>query len=247
MNTGNLYIIVPVYNESRSIYDLLGIYTQVLPGLGLFHQLLVIYDCSQDDSPYWIDRAACGCAALNLECLRHKPNKGLHGVLNTSLGWLAGCLGENNLLVTMDGDNAHNPWLIPDIMRKVRQGADIIVASLYCEGSRIYGLTRGRRVLSYVAGWLYWLSWRLSGVKDYTFLYRMYRGAVLLPLLHESGPSYLRQLGFTCSSELLRRVAGPATACFEVPIILRYANKMGASNMRVLRTVLKTLRMLEQK
>lgn len=67
----------------------MGTYTQVLPGLGLFHQLLVIDDCSQDDSPYWIDRAAREFAALNLECLRHEPNKGLHGVLNTSLGWPA--------------------------------------------------------------------------------------------------------------------------------------------------------------
>lgn len=92
----------------------------------------------------------------------------------------------------MDDDNTHNPWLIPDMLRKIRQGADIVVASRYCEGSRIHGLTRGRRVLSYVAGWLYRLRWRLPGVKDYTCLYRMYRGAVLLPLLRESGPSYLR-------------------------------------------------------
>ncbi len=247
MSASQLHIILPVYNEGRSIHDLLAAYARLLPGLGLSHRVLVIDDCSQDDSPYWIDRAAREFSALNLECLRHEPNQGLHGVLNTGLGRLAGRLGPDDLLVTMDGDNTHNPFLIKDMLQKIQQGADIVIASRYCEGSRIHGLTRGRRILSYVAGLLYRLRWRLPGVKDYTCLFRMYRGSAVLPLLQEAGPAFLREQGFTCSSELLRRLAGPDTVCVEVPMILRYANKVGASNMRVLRTVLKTLRMLGKK
>ena len=244
MPASKLYVILPVYNEGRSIYDLLAAYAGLLPVLSLGgHQIMVIDDHSQDDSPYWIDRAAREFSGLNLTCLRHEANQGLHGVLNTGLG-LLGQLGEDDLLVTMDGDNTHNPFLIREMLAKIEQGADIVIASRYCEGSRISGLTPMRIILSYVAGLLYRLRWRIPGVKDYTCLFRMYRGGVVLPLLGGQGPAYLGEQGFTCSSELLRRLAAPGVVCVEAPMILRYANKVSASNMRVLRTVLKTLRML---
>lgn len=244
MSTSKLYILLPVYNEGQSIYDLLAAYARLLPELGLEHQVLVIDDGSQDDSPYWIDRAAREFSGLNLACHRHDPNQGLHGVLNTGLGLLADQLGHDDLLVTMDGDNTHNPFLIKEMLAKVEQGADVVLASRYCPGSRISGLSLGRIILSYVAGWLYRLRWRIPGVRDYTCLFRMYRGSMVLPRLQKQGPAYLRERGFTCSAELLRLVAAPGVVCVEVPMILRYANKVGASNMRVLRTVLKTLRML---
>jgi dolichol-phosphate mannosyltransferase len=247
MPASKLYIILPVYNEGRSIHDLLAAYARLLPGLDLAHQVLVIDDCSQDDSPYWIDRAVRDFPEVNLVCHRHDPNLGLHGVLNTGLGLLAGQLGQNDLLVTMDGDNTHNPFLIREMLAKIEQGADIVIASRYCEGSRISGLSRAREILSQVAGRLYRLRWGIPGVKDYTCLFRMYRGTMVLPLLSGPGPVYLRERGFTCSSELLRRLAAPEAVCVEVPMILRYANKVGASNMKVTRTVLKTLRMLWKK
>ncbi|MBI4800510.1 MAG: glycosyltransferase family 2 protein [Desulfarculus sp.] len=239
-----LYVILPVYNEGQSIHGLLAVYARLLPGLSLGHQVLVIDDHSQDDSPYWIDRAAREFEALNLTCLRHPANQGLHGVLNTGLGLLAGVLRPQDLLVTMDGDNTHNPHLIKEMLAKVEQGADVVIASRYCEASRISGLSRARVVLSWGAGLLYRLRWRIPGVKDYTCLFRLYRGEAVLPLLREGGPVYLREQGFTCSSELLRRLAAPGLVCVEVPMILRYANKLGASNMKVLGTVMKTLRML---
>lgn len=239
-----LFVILPVYNEGRSIYELLAAFDRLLPGLGLAHQVLVIDDHSQDDSPYWIEKAVREFEDLDLTCLRHPANQGLHGVLNTGLGLLAGVLRPQDLLVTMDGDNTHNPHLIKEMLAKVEQGADVVIASRYCEASRISGLGWGRVVLSMGAGLLYRLRWRIPGVRDYTCLFRLYRGAVVLPLLQGQGPVYLREQGFTCSSELLRRLAAPGLVCVEVPMILRYANKLGASNMKVLRTVMKTLRML---
>ena len=148
---GKLYIILPVYNEGQSIYHLLEAYSRLLPSLGLPHQILVIDDHSQDDSPAWIARAASEFSGLNLHTLRHPVNQGLHGVLNTGLGLLEG-LGPDDLLLTMDGDNTHNPFLLKEMLPKIEQGADIVIASRYCEASRISGLTRARVILSYRGG-----------------------------------------------------------------------------------------------
>lgn len=240
---GRLFVILPVYNEGRAIHDLLAVYDRLLAELGLAHCLLVIDDCSADDSPQWIARAQRDFPGLNITAHRHAANQGLAGALNTGLGLLEGFTDED-LLVTMDGDNTHNPMLLKEMLSKVEQGADIVIASRYCEQSRISGLDPLRVLLSHGASWLYRLRWGIPGVKDYTCLYRLYAGPVVRRFLDAGAAPHLAEKGFTCSSELLRKMARQAQVCVESPMILRYANKVGASNMRLMKTIAGTLKLL---
>lgn len=178
----------------QAIHDLLASYARVLPRLGLEHHILVVDDHSADDSAQWVERARQDFGGLNLTLHRHQVNRGLHGVLNTALGALEG-LEDGDLLVTMDGDNTHNPFLLPEMLAKIEQGADIVIASRYCEQSRISGLSRLRVLLSWGAGWLYRLAWGIPGVRDYTCLFRMYRGRLINQLRGQDAPPYLRQRG----------------------------------------------------
>jgi dolichol-phosphate mannosyltransferase len=145
----------------------------------------------------------------------------------------------------MDGDNTHNPFLIKSMLEKIEQGADVVIASRYCEQSRVIGLSGFRGLLSYIAKFFYKLRWNIKGVSDYTCLYRSYTGAIVNKFLENRDcGAPLSEVGFTCSPEILLHMSLYNPVIVEVPMILRYSDKVGASNMRILRTVWQTLIML---
>lgn len=235
-------VVLPVYNEGESIYNLLRKYNDLTTELKL--KVLVVDDCSKDDSDAWIKRSVEDFPSLSINSLRHEINLGLQGALKT--GFESVSLVPGDLLVTMDGDNTHNPYLLRGMCQKVDEGADIVIASRYCEQSRIAGLSGFRKLLSYGARLLYSMIWRIDGVKDYTCLFRMYRAETVMEFKNRYRDRLIEEKGFTCVPEVLRKMATPGTVVVEVPMILVYSDKLSASNMKIMKTVLQTLRVMSK-
>ena len=240
---GVVYAVLPVYNEGRSIYTLLHRFVELQKYVDRKLVLCVVDDASTDDSPEWIARACAEIAEPEIRVLRHEKNMGLRGALNSGIAAVAEADSED-IVVTMDGDNTHNPALVPDMLAKIRQGADIVVASRYQDGARTTGLSTGRKLLSHVARVVYTLRWRLPGVRDYTCSFRAFRGSIVSAMVGTFGADPLKADGFACSAEMLRKAASVAEVIVEVPMILRYSDKEMRSNMKIVRTILCTLGML---
>jgi dolichol-phosphate mannosyltransferase len=239
-----IFILLPVHNESKGIYFLLESYSKIAKHLPDAFIIYVINDASTDDSYEWIQRAILDFTNIKIIVFTHLKNLGLAGALNTAFDSLKN-IQPNDLIVTMDGDNTHNPFLIKSIIEKIEQGADIVIASRYCEQSRIIGLSKFRKLLSFIARVFYQLRWNLHGVRDYTCLYRGYTGSIIIKFLERNKAGFpLREVGFTCSPEILLQMSNFDPVIVEVPMILRYSDKVGQSNMRILRTVKQTLRLL---
>ena len=149
--------------------------------------------------------------------------------------------GDRDIVLTMDADNSHIPGLIPSMVRVVREGYDVVIASRYRPGAQIVGLTRRRRVLSFGASWMFRVLFPIPGVRDYTCGFRAYRGALLRRVLAEN-PSFISEKGFSVMVDILLklRTLEPAVAMTEVPLLLRYDWKKGASKMDVRQTVVDT-------
>lgn len=233
-------VILPVYNEGAGIYNLLQKYSSLVSEFDF--QIHVVNDCSRDDSLDWIESAKRDFKNLEINLINHATNQGLQGALRSGFGALR--MDDGDLLVTMDGDNTHNPYLLREMVQKVDEGADIVIASRYCEQSRIAGLSKFRQILSYGAKILYSLIWRIDGAKDYTCLYRVYRGALVNAAIARYKDKLVEEKGFTCSPEILRKLATKQSVVVEAPMILVYSDKVGVSNMRILRTVGLTLKAL---
>ena len=84
----------------------------------------------------------------------------------------------------------------------------------------------------------------VRGVKDYTCGFRGYRVKLLRDALNYWEEELIEQQGFGCMAELLLKLNRFDPIINEVPFILRYDLKQGASKMRVARTVSQTLNML---
>jgi len=234
-------VVLPAYNEAANLGPLLDGIATNLAEEGLPYETVVVDDGSSDGTARVAEWYA---ARMPLHLLRHPVNQGLGPTMRDGLRAALAQCGENDVVVAMDADNSHLPGLIGSMVRAVREGNDVVIASRYRPGARVLGVPLFRRVLSRAAGWLFRLVFPIAGVKDYTCGYRAYRAGVLRQAFQCYGDGLLSEAGFQCTVDLLLKLARAGAICCEVPMVLRYDQKQGESKMRVGRTVWKTLALM---
>ncbi len=238
-----IVFILPVYNEGQSIFNLISrIDTIEYNDI----KIIVIDDCSKDDSFEWMSKAYEKYSKKEKYFIKHIENKGLGGALNSGFEYLFKNFSETDVVVTMDGDDTHDPNLIYQMIEKISQGDDVVIASRYRAGSMIKGVPIFRIILSYGARFIYQYKWRIPGVRDYTCLYRAYKYVEIEKLLKKRNKSFLDERDFVASSEILRKIFinNPNLSISEVPLKLNYSLKIQSSNMQVLKTVIRTFKLL---
>jgi len=231
-------ILLPAYNEERDICALLYRIQQAMQESQLDYKVLVVNDGSTD-----------GTAGIVLDCQRdiplelinHEVNQNLGRAMMTGLKAVVKQMRDEDVLVTMDADNTHDPALIPAMLQKMSQGSGLVIASRYEAGGREVGLSRLRSFLSRGASALLSLFFPIAGAKDYTCGYRAYRGAVLKDAFRAYSGRLVEERGFTCMAEILIKMRRLQVQVAEVPLVLRYDLKSGRSKMKVWRTILRYL------
>jgi dolichol-phosphate mannosyltransferase len=172
----------------------------------------------------------------------HEVNQGLGATIRDGLLKACELADPQDVLVTLDADNTHTPELILRMVRTVREGLDVVVASRYRPGSRVRGVPLGRRILSRVASVLFRLLFPIKGIRDYTCGYRAYRAGALQSVISRSGGTFFQEEGFQAMVDILLKLRRDKDLIFgEVPLILRYDLKEGASKMDIGRTIRRTL------
>ncbi|PLX10686.1 MAG: hypothetical protein C0594_04595 [Marinilabiliales bacterium] len=138
-----------------------------------------------------------------MEVVDLQPNRGLAGALRAGLASGLKDMHPDDVIVTMDADNSHNPALIYRMLIQIQEGSDIVIASRFRSGARIEGVSGLRRALSVGARLIFKLFMPIKGVRDYTCGYRAYRVGLLSKMSEFYGGSLIEQEGFGCMAELL--------------------------------------------
>ena len=144
----------------------------------------------------------------------------------------------------MDGDNTHDPRLIFKMIEEHKLGYDLVIASRFLKGSEVRGVSAFRSILSQGARLLYKLFWRFEGINEYTCLYRSHKAGLIIDFTQKYKYPYLSQKGFACTAELLSKLISLEPKTSEVPMILNYDKKITGSKIRLLLTILITLKIL---
>ncbi len=231
-----VYILLPAYNEERDIGTLLQRICDAMEMFPMGYHVLVVNDGSTDATVSEVTRRQ---AAMPIELINHPLNKGLGQAMLTGLCRAADLLQDEDVLITMDADNTHDPQLIGAMVEKVRAGAGLVIASRYEQGGEEIGLSGVRSFLSRGASLLLKLFFPIPGAKDYTCGYRAYHGAELKRAYRLYGDRLVEERGFTCMAEILIKLRAVRARVAEVPLVLRYDLKSGQSKMKVLRTILR--------
>jgi dolichol-phosphate mannosyltransferase len=236
-----IIVVLPAYNEEANIGNLLGRIRQSLTGEHMEFSIIVVDDGSSDRTPKILEEYS---RDFPLMVHRHERNQGLGAAIRDGLRQAAALASEGDVVVTMDADESHPPGLIIPMIRMIREGCDVVIASRYRRGSRVCGVSIGRRMVSRAASLLMRALYPIPGVSDYTCGYRAYRFEALQQAYRQYGESLVDQDGFGCMVDILLKLRALPLVFGEVPLILRYDLKRGPSKMRVVRTSVSTLGLL---
>jgi dolichol-phosphate mannosyltransferase len=235
--TGAVWVLLPAYGEAENLPPLLRDLRATFEGWAgapPWH-VVVVDDGSVDRS----GDAARTVDGVPLTVIVHPENRGLGAAMRTGIEHVLAHGRDDDVLVSMDADHTHPPELIPAMLARVRDGAPIVIASRYQPGAEIHGLVAWRRWLSHVASGLFRTLFPCA--RDYTCGYRAYRVGLLRWGARHYGPHFLNQRGFSVMVDVLLKLRRRARRIDEVPLILRYDRKRGASKMKVARTATTTL------
>jgi dolichol-phosphate mannosyltransferase len=237
-------VVLPAYNEEQGLGVLLRRLAQSMHEDGLPYKIIVVDDGSGDATG---QIAADHARYIPIQVERHEVNLGLGATIRDGLRVAVSLARDDDVIVVMDADNTHTPGLIRTMLRVVREGADVVIASRYQPGSFVRGVPFDRRLLSVGARVLFRLFFPIRGVRDYTCAYRAYRASVLIEAFRRYGDDFVNQEGFQCMVDILIKLGRMDLIFREVPLILRYDLKGGASKMKVARTAWRTLALMAER
>ena len=235
------WIVLPAFNEEQDLPALLERIDEAMAEIGLRFEILLVDDGSTDATreiaEQWSNK-------LPLQVKVHPTNLGLGATLRDGLQWACSIAESTDVIITLDADNSHTPELILRMTRMIREGHDVVIASRYQRGSRIRGVPLGRRLMSRLASFLFRVLFPIKGVRDYTCGYRAYRADVMQVVTRDD-PDFFDQDGFQAMVDVLLKLRRNKDLVFgEVPLILRYDLKEGASKMNVRVTSQATLALM---
>ncbi len=232
-----LCLMLPAYNEEESLPNLLARVNRIKEDFALDIDVLVVNDGSKDNT-------LGVCKEFGVDVLDLQPNGGLANAMSKGFDEVLRRYSDNDLLITMDADDSHNPGLIMRMKTQIAEGSDLVIASRYRPGSRTLGLDKVRIILSYGAGIMFRVVFNIQGVRDYTCGYRAYKVGLLRKAVNIYGPKFIEQKGFACMAEILLKIAKLKPVIHELPFILRYDQKLGESKMDIYKTIKNTFQLI---
>jgi dolichol-phosphate mannosyltransferase len=233
-----IYVMLPAYNEEKALARLIPHIRRIFEDYRLAGHVVVVDDGSRDRTAEIAEQSGAQTV------LRHPHNMGLAAGLHTGLSHIAALAAADDIIVTMDADDTHNPGLMPRMVQRIAEGFDVVIASRFQAGARVVGVPASRQWFSRLGGWIYRLLLPIPGVRDYTCGYRAYRAAVLQEAFHTWGDQFISETGFAAMPDILLKLRRlPNVLMTELPFILRYDLKPGESKMRVGSNIVKSLRL----
>lgn len=204
-----VFLLLPAYNEEKALPSLLG----KVKGMEL--KVIAVDDGSTDRTAEVVARH---CSVL----LRHEKNKGLGEALRTGFDYVAKNAADDDMIVTMDADDTHDPALIPSMLQRMKD-FDIVIASRYCKGGKQTGVGFLRAFLSRAMSLFLGLVFPVRGASDYSSGYRAYKAGILKHGLQ------IESRGFACMPEILVKLAAAGARVTEIPLVMHYELKKSGS------------------
>ncbi|WP_374951369.1 glycosyltransferase family 2 protein [Mucilaginibacter sp.] len=127
MKIEKLSIIIPAYNEARTIFKILDKIKAVELTEGISKEIIIVDDCSTDNTQLTIAAYHSENAGLNIRYLKHQVNKGKGAALHTGIQHATG-----EYLIIQDADLEYDPAEYNDLLKPVCSGfADVVYGSRF--------------------------------------------------------------------------------------------------------------------
>jgi len=119
MQSSSISVIIPAYNEEKTIGYVIEETSRVMDSLGIPYEIIVVDDGS-------IDRTRENASNYKVKVLSNERNMGKGFALREGFR-----SAQGNIIVTMDADGSHDPKEIPLLIKLLFKGADMVAGSRF--------------------------------------------------------------------------------------------------------------------
>ena len=125
VNINKLSIIIPAYNEAKTIHQILNLLDQVKLINGIEKELIIVNDCSTDNTEEVLLQYRSEHPHLNMQYFKHAVNQGKGAAIHTGIKNASG-----EYLVIQDADLEYDPEEFNELLKPVIRGAaDVVFGS----------------------------------------------------------------------------------------------------------------------
>jgi dolichol-phosphate mannosyltransferase len=206
MNT----IVLPTYNERDNLPHALRRIREVADGHRLPLHTLIVDDDSPDGTGELADRLALEMP--DVEVLHRERKEGLGRAYIA--GFRHALARGAEILFEMDADLSHDAAYLPDLLRRIDQGADLVLGSRYVPGGGVENWGLARRFISR-GGCLYARTILGVPINDLTGGFKCFRREVLETIDLDG----IQSSGYGFQIEMTYRALQLGFRVEEVPII----------------------------
>lgn len=221
-------IIIPAYNEAANLPTLVADSAAVLQNEP--YRLYAVNDGSRDATAEVLTRLA---AQHPITILTHEVNRGVAAAFRTGFTAVLKDAADDDMVILMEGDGTSVPSILPQMIGRIRAGADVAIASRYQRGGGYRNFPLKRLLLSRGANAIFRMVFPLRGAQDYTIFYRAYRVPPLRRAMSAHGESFIESTTFLANAEILVKLRPFVRRVEEVPFLYDYSRKRGKSGMKV--------------
>ena len=211
-----IYICIPSHDEAPTVGLLLWKLRRVFEGFAREYQLLVCDDGSTDDTA---ERLEPYSKVLPLTLIRHAERQGYARSVEELLRQAVELTDrpKRDCAVLLPADFAFDPEAVPELIKRIESGADLVLTESRLEGEPVRGLRWVRRLAPYLLRGV-----RVPGARDVVSGLAAFRLVSLKNAFRAASGPLLSAEGWAANAELAARVAQHARRIEVIPVVERH-------------------------
>jgi len=211
-----IYVCIPSHDEGPTVGLVLWKIRKVFSEFGREYQLLVADDASTDRTAETLEPYL---KVLPLTVVRHDQRAGYAGSVESLLRLALDRSDRprRDCAIVMHADFSHGPQFLPDLVRHLESGADLVVA----EGTLSGEPSRAHRVLRRLAPRIVGRA-SVEGVRDTVSGFLAVRLSSLRLALKGRDERLLATDGWAANAELIARLSRQARRVETIPVVERH-------------------------